>query len=67
MPAKFIPNPNAKIPVTCPGCGHESEQLFFELERARQFVCAGCGQTVTITGDAFEAISKAIKDGLNKF
>ena len=57
---KFTPNANFTLALTCPKCAHVSEQRFWELEKTRQFQCPGCGDTVNITGDAFETIRDTI-------
>ncbi len=60
----FIPNPDATIKIKCPRCGYESDELFFELQSTRQFTCKGCSRIVSIQGDAFEDIEKAISNSI---
>jgi len=54
----FKPNPNAKLTIPCPKCGHKGEYLITQLERDRRFTCSGCGASGPVTGNLLETLRK---------
>lgn len=56
-------NNNVALPIKCPECGHTTNELISKLQQDNTCVCAGCGKSIVITGDALaviEGVKKAI-------
>lgn len=54
---------DAKVTVTCPGCGHETEKTISWLKANDKMVCEGCGNPVSIENN--EALRESLK-GVDK-
>lgn len=61
MPKGFLDD--AKITITCPGCGKKFEERVGRLKQNPTLACPGCGKDIQIEGGAgFDKANKAVDD-----
>ena len=58
---------SAEIRVPCPGCGHKSVKSLAWLKANDQFICDGCGKSVTLDREQFRAGLDKVDQSIAKF
>lgn len=54
-------NQDAKLPITCPHCGKQSEELVSRLRTNPQITCEGCGGAIAVKGEQLDAFVKTLE------
>lgn len=62
---KFTLNESASLPITCPQCGHQHEQLLSRLRDNPQLICPACATAFLVNADQLDAVMK-IFEGANR-
>lgn len=58
---------NADIELSCPGCSHKVTKTLGWITSHKEFVCSGCGETVTLETDQLARDMKEVNKLLDSF